>query len=473
MILTAMSEEDIERIDRATIRILEDTGVAVYEKQSMAILERNGSSVDRATSRVKIPERLLRKALESTPKSVELAARDDSKSVKLSTGRSFFTNSLQGIKVLDHTTGEIRPSMLSDVASFATIVDSLRNINFFGVTVVAHDVPGELHYLGELSTALESTSKHVSHGCHGTDLAKGFVRMGQVVAGGEEELRKHPLVSGLGCPVAPLQFDRANTEAMVEMANAGIPYDVLSMAMSGASAPMSIAGTLAIVNAEVLAGTAICQLFNPGCPIIYGSVASIMDMRTGVMALGAPERPIINSCVVQLAHHYGLPSLVGGISTDGKLPGEQAMMEKVMTGLPPLLAGSDVVFGAGLLCSATTYSVEQLVIDNEVVGALSRIKNGLLTDVDSIALDEIGKAGPGGSFLGRRHTLEHLRKDVWAPELIDRNIYDNWFRLGAKDMRAKAREKVAQILRDHETKPLDEDQAKDIHRIMEECSRKK
>jgi len=471
MKLSVLTEGMIDKIDGATARILERTGVAVYEKQSMAVLERNGASVDRATSRVRIPERLLRRALDSLPKTVELAARDRSKSIMLGSDRSYITNSLQGVKVLDHLTGETRPSMLSDVASFATIVDSLKNIDFFGVTVVAHDVPGELHYVKELATAVESTSKHVSHGCHGTAMAKGFVDIGEVVAGGEEEQRKHPMVSGLGCPVAPLQFDKANTEAMVEMAKAGIPYDVLSMAMSGASAPMSPAGTLAIVNAEVLAGTAICQLLNPGCPVIYGSVASIMDMRTGVMALGAPERPIINSCVVQLAHHYGLPSLVGGLSTDGKLPGEQVLMEKVMTGLPPLLAGSDVVFGPGLLCSATTYSIEQLVIDNEVAGALARIKGGLEVDADSIALEAIEKAGPGGGFLGMRHTLDHLKTDVWMPELIDRNVYDNWFRLGAKDMRAKAKEKVVLILRDHRTKPLDKEQIEDIKKIMNGCSK--
>jgi len=466
-----LSEDDLDMIDKATIKILGQTGVAVYEKQSLDILGKNGAVVDRSSSRVRIPERTVREALENAPKRFKLAGRDKSKSITLGSGNSYFTNSLQGINVIDHQTGAIRPSLLSDIAVFAKIVDSLKNMDFFGVTVVAHDVPGEFHYVKELAVAAENTSKHIEHGCHGTEMAKGFVKIAQIVSGGEEELRREPVVSSFGCPVSPLQFDRPNTEAMVECAKAGMPYDVLSMAMAGASAPMSLAGTLAIINAEVLAGATICELLNPGCPIIYGSVASIMDMRTGVMALGAPERPVINTAVVELAHHYGLPSLVGGISTDGKLPGDQVMMEKVMTGLPPLLAGSDVVFGAALLCSATTYSVEQLVIDDEAAGALLRVKRGMEVNAESLALEEIQKVGAGGSFLGMRHTMEHLRRDIWMPELADRNIYENWLKLGGKDMRTKAKEKVDRILGEHGVKPLDDEQKKETDKVLEECSR--
>jgi trimethylamine--corrinoid protein Co-methyltransferase len=349
MRLEVLSKDDIERVDEATMGVLERTGVAVYERQSLDVLEENGAPVDRASSRARLPERMVREALERAPSRVKLAGRHGGRNVELGSGRTYFTNSLQGIKVLQLGSGEVRDSLLSDIPVFAKLVDALPNIDFYGVTVVAHDVPGEFHYLKELAAAVENTTKHIEHGCHGTAMAKAYVRIAQVVSGGEEELRKNPAVSSFGCPVSPLQCDRANTEAMVECAKAGMPYDVLSMAMAGASSPMTLAGTLTMINAEVLAGMTICELLNPGTPVIYGSVASIMDMRTGVMALGAPERPVLNGAVVQMAHSYGLPSLVGGMSTDGKLPGPQVLMEKAITGLPPALAGSDVVLGpAGL-----------------------------------------------------------------------------------------------------------------------------
>jgi trimethylamine--corrinoid protein Co-methyltransferase len=471
MRLEVLSKDDIERVDEATMGVLERTGVAVYERQSLDVLEENGAPVDRASSRARLPERMVREALERAPSRVKLAGRHGGRNVELGSGRTYFTNSLQGIKVLQLGSGEVRDSLLSDIPVFAKLVDALPNIDFYGVTVVAHDVPGEFHYLKELAAAVENTTKHIEHGCHGTAMAKAYVRIAQVVSGGEEELRKNPAVSSFGCPVSPLQFDRANTEAMVECAKAGMPYDVLSMAMAGASSPMTLAGTLTMINAEVLAGMTICELLNPGTPVIYGSVASIMDMRTGVMALGAPERPVLNGAVVQMAHSYGLPSLVGGMSTDGKLPGPQVLMEKAITGLPPALAGSDVVFGAGLLDSATTYSPEQLVIDNEVAGAIARVNTGMTAGAEDIAQDLIERVGPGGSFLGTRHTMEHMRKSIWTPELCDRNIYDNWLRLGAKGMREKAGERAKEMLEGHGVKPLDKEQKQEIEGILGEASK--
>ncbi len=270
--------------------------------------------------------------------------------------------------------------------------------------------------------------------------------------------------------MSPLQFDGPNTEAMLEFARAGMPYDVLSMAMGGAAAPMTLAGTLTIVNAEVLAGLTLCELVNPGCPVLYGSVATIMDMKVGTPALGAPERALLSSAAVQLAHHYRLPSLVGGISTDAKLPGEQAMFEKTMTGLAPVLAGSDIVFGPAVLNSARTYSVEQLVLDDEIAASLLRIQRGIGVDEDALALDLIDRIGPGGGFIGTRHTLEHVKKDVWMPDLLDRSSGGVGSRFRGGDMGTRAKEKVQQILDEHRADPLEGEQKQEIRRILSDAA---
>ena len=354
MMLEVLSEDDIGLVDSATMKILRDTGVAIYERRSRDMLRQAGADVDESNSRVRVPEKIVRESVENAPPRFKLAARDDRRSVVLGTGRTYYTNSATGIRVLDHVTGEVRKSVLADVHTFARVTDALDNIHFFGPTVVAHDVEGEAHFLAEATAALENTTKHVTHESHGTDLTRLLIKVAQIVAGGEEELRRNPIMSAGGCPVSPLQFDVANTEAMIEFARAGMPYDVLSMAMGGGTSPITLAGQLAVINAEVLTGLTLCQLVNPGCPVTYGSVASTMDMRTSVLALGAPERAVLNAAVVQMARHYRIPSLVGGISTDGKLPGDQAMFEKVMTGLPVVLAGADVVFGPSMLSSANS-----------------------------------------------------------------------------------------------------------------------
>lgn len=464
--LEVLTEEDIERIDRAALGVLDRTGVAVYDPRALDMLEKAGARVDRSGARARLPEKLVTESLEKAPDKVRLGARDRSRSITLGNGNTYFTNSATGIKVLDHRTGEIRQSVLSDIPVFARVADALGNMGFYGPTVVAHDVPGELHFLHEMVAAVENTTKHVAHESHGVEPTKRFVEIAHIVAGSEEEYRRNPVVSAGGCPVSPLQFDRANTEAMIEFARAGVPFDVLSMAMGGGTAPMTLAGEATVIHAEVLAGVTMCQLAGPGCPTIYGSVASVMDMRTGILALGAPERAVLNCAVVQMAHHYGLPSIVGGISTDGKIPGEQVMMEKTLTGLPAVLAGADIVFGPAVLSSATTYSVEQLVVDDEAAGAMLRIRRGMDTDAESLALELIEKIGPGGGYIGTRHTMEHSRKSSWIPELSDRNIYDNWVKDGSKDLRQKAHEKVERLLAEHEVRPLDSEQKKDIDRVL-------
>ena len=469
--LEVLNEDDLQRIHDASLAILGKTGIAVYETQSLKRLEDGGADVDFGKSRARLPEKLVTESIENAPSKFKLAARDHRRSVELGYGSTHFTNSATSIKVLDHETGKVRQSILADVSSFARVADALENIAFYGPTVVAHDAEGKLHFLKETVAAIENTTKHVAHECQGTEMTKHFIRIAHAIAGGEDSFRKSPVVSMGGCPVSPLQFDRANTEAMVESAKAGMPYDVLSMAMGGGTAPVTLAGELALINAEVLAGATICQLFAPGCPVIYGSVASVMDMRTGILALGAPERSLINASVVQLAHHYRIPSLVGGISTDAKVPGDQAMFEKTMTGLPPVLAGCDIMFGPAVLSSATTYSIEQLVIDDEVASALLRIKKGVDVDDENLALDLVDKIGPGGGFIGTRHTLDHAKKDIWRPALSDRNIYDNWLKLGAKDMRARAKERAETILRDHDVPPLDKEQKKDIEKILHDAEK--
>lgn len=466
-----LSEEDIARIDSASMAILQRPGVAIFEKQSLDLLEEKGASIDRMRSIARIPEGVVRGAIEIAPKKYRLAARDSSKSVTLGSGRTHFTNSATGIRVLDHISDKIRDSVLSDISQFARVADSLSHINIYGPTVVAHDVKDGSRFPRELLAALEHTTKHVSHESHGTEITKLFVRISQIVAGGDEEFRKNPLVSAGGCPVSPLQFDRMNTEAMIECARAGMPFDVLSMAMGGGTSPITLAGELAIINAEVLTGIALCELANPGTPVIYGSVASVMDMRSGVLALGAPERAVLNVAVVQMAHHYGIPCEVGGISTDAKMPGDQAMFEKTLTGLPVVLAGSDIVFGPAVLSSATTYSLEQLVMDDEVAGALLRVRQGMETDEDSLALDLTQKIGPGGQFIGTRHTHEHMQSEVWRPALADRNFYDKWAMLGGKDMRSRAKDRVLDIIDNHEVLPLEREQRREIDSIIEEAAK--
>ncbi len=188
-----LTEDDVGAIDRAAIGLLERTGVAVYEKQALDLLDSFGASVDRPRSRVRLPEKLVRDAVAKTPRRFKLAARDPSRSVTLGDGETRFTNSATGIKVLDPQSGEIRVSVLSDIPMFARLADVLDNIAFYGPTVVAHDVKGSLHFLEELVAGLRNTTKHVTHESHGTDMTKMYVELGRVVETSKEINISHRL----------------------------------------------------------------------------------------------------------------------------------------------------------------------------------------------------------------------------------------------------------------------------------------
>jgi len=250
----------------------------------------------------------------------------------------------------------------------------------------------------------------------------------------------------------------------MEYARNSIPVTIFSMAMGGGTAPITLAGELVIINAEFLAGLTLLQALNPHCPVIYGSVASVMDLKTGLLPLGAPERPVLQVGVVNLARYYSVPNGMTSVGhTDAKMPGTQAGFEKVLTALPVVLAGANLIFGAGAIDSANTYSYEQLIIDDEIWGSLLKVAQGFDVTEETLAVDLIKKVGVGNHFLGERHTVKHVN-EYWYPRLYARTkkSENRWNTeiLGEKDLAVAARSKAKEILANHQPELLE----KEIHK---------
>lgn len=466
-----LTRDELDEIHLATLDILERVGVGIYEERALKLMDEAGANVDYNKKIVKIPRHLLKELISKAPEVVTLFARNPKHTVKLEPGKTYFNNSSYGIKVYDLDTGTHRNSKSEDVINFARLVDALENIHVYQPTVTAHDTPEYIRSLHELAISLDNTSKHVSHAASGADAIKRYIQIGATVAGGEDELRKKPLISASTCPISPLQHSKEDTETLIEYAKFGLPFFILSMAMGGGTAPLTIAGELVVVNAEVLSGIALVQLVNPGTPVLYGSVSSTMDMKTGKLALGAPERPLINSGCVQLARYYGIPSWIGACSTDAKTPGPQAMFEKVMTAIIPMLAGANLIYGPAILDSGKTYSFEQLVLDNEIIGAVYRILEGVDVNAESLALEVIEKVGIGGHYLAQKHTCDHVLSDQWRPTLLDRGTRGDWVKAGSKDICEVARERAKKILSTHEVEPLEKDVKEEIWKILKKAKK--
>ena len=310
--LSVMTPFEVEEIHLATLEVLSRTGMFVEDAEAREVFAAAGCRVDVPTRTVFIPPYVVEEAIRSAPSTVTLCGRDPRNDIVLQDGRVGFTNFGEGIAVIDPYTGEVREPTKKDVGDISRLIDALPNVDVCERPVGAHDVPQGLAPLHNADAIFRNTSKHVFIGPISGALLKKLVQMAAVVAGGEDELRRRPLISFLTCPVSPLKLVNDTCEIIMESARQGMCVGILSMAMAGGSSPAQIAGTLVTHNAEVLAGITLSQLTVRGAPVIYASSTTAMDLRLAAASVGTPECGLINAGVAQLARRYLLPSWVAG-----------------------------------------------------------------------------------------------------------------------------------------------------------------
>ena len=464
-----LSEDDLQRIHRGTLHILERVGVQVDSDAARKLLRENGADVDDRTRIVKFPSNLVAEALAKTKKAITLAGRDPKYDAPLDGHHSYVTANGNGAVTVDFETGQRRPSTKEDVAKTSRIIDYLPNVHIHWPMVSSMDQHPSVVHLHDLDASLNNTLKHVMYET-GVTLreAKQLTEMGYLAAGGEKEFRRRPLTSCLQCTFAPLQLDAGVMDASMYFAEHGVPLVFFGMPQPGATGPATLVGSLVVGNAEVLAALTITQLSAPGSAVIYGMGNAPLDMKTTVRSGGSPEHALSSAMATELAHWYGMPSCVG-VSATAKVPGDQAVLE-YYTGLTgPLMAGADLMCGIGLLEDSATLYYEQIVVDNEIVGAIARLIRGEWADDDTLALDVIEKVGPGKNFLAQRHTMNHLKTEHFMPSLIDRRAYDSWAADGSKTLVDRAREKTKWILANHSVPSLEIDVQKGLRSVIEKA----
>ena len=313
--LNTFTDDQLDEIHMATLDVLQNYGVGVYSDEALDIFEGGGAIVDRGSSHVKIPPYLVEDAIRSAPSTILLAGRVPEYDVTIQGGRIGFVNFGTGVRVIDPFTGAFRDSTLEDLAKAALACDAMNHIDIFINAVDAGDVPESMAKgLIEAEVMFNNTAKHTIHGdfFSGVEGVRKFFQMAGAIVGGVEKLRERPIVTVGGCPTSPLELGNEFCYIMIEGAKVGIPLLVISMAMSGATAPISLAGTLVTQNAEVLSSLVMQQLVNKGGPFIYGSSTTMMDMTYGTAPVGAPELGMISAGATALARHYKLPCFMAG-----------------------------------------------------------------------------------------------------------------------------------------------------------------
>lgn len=310
--LSLFSDSDLEMIHDATQEVLEYTGLYVQSNDAIDIYEGGGCYVDREKQIVKIPAHVVEEAIDSAPKKVFLAGRDPKHDIVLENGRVNFCPFGEGVMVIDPYTGEYRKSTKKDKGDVARLVDALDQYDMLENTVAPRDVHPEMESLHNYEVTVSNTTKHVPQPCHDKRSARLLIEMAAVVAGGREKLKDRPIVSGCTCPQSPLTISEGCADPIIEYARANLPQKILSMALAGATSPVTLAGTLVTHNAEVLGGIVLAQLTRKGTPVMYGSSTSMIDLKQTTATVGCPELGLISAAVAKLAQMYLLPSYVAG-----------------------------------------------------------------------------------------------------------------------------------------------------------------
>jgi trimethylamine--corrinoid protein Co-methyltransferase len=310
--MNTLTEDDLEQIHAATLDVLQSTGILVDHDEALNILEKGGCWVNKKTKVVRFPPHLVNEAMVQCPSHILLAGRDPEEDFMMGGRNIGFIPFGTCALTQDLETNEIRGSTLEDVRNMAILCDALEHVDVLLPPVSAEDMPASSYDLHGLAVTLPNSTKHVCTDAESGERCNKMIEMAAAIVGGKDELKTRPIVSFGVCPTSPLQLIDECCDVIVASAKGRMPINVLSMALSGATAPIPLAGTLVVHNAEVLSGIVLAQLTNPGTPVMYGSSTTTFNMRTVTATVGAPEMGMISAAVAELAHYYEVPCYVGG-----------------------------------------------------------------------------------------------------------------------------------------------------------------
>jgi len=466
--LNFLSEGEVEQIHGASLRILKETGVKVHSEKVRRLLVENGAEIDGDI--VKIPGSLVEEAIKKAPKEITLCAREPKCDLRIPTDdcRFLSTSGFSPFITTNLETGERRYSTSSDTKDFAIVGDYLDTVDCFWPTVIPGEVPPSLQELHALAIAFENNRKHIQCSCVTKEAAKWQIRLAATIAGGEEELKKRPLFSTINCPVAPLTFEESASEAMVILAKAGIPTGPVTAALAAATAPATIAAAVAMGNAEELASLVIIECAEPGAPMIYASEVAPANMKTGEMNYQGSAYLLLSAAGAQMARFYKIPSLAADVSIEAAHSDLMYFERNVLKAAMHFMCKSDLSPSLGGCDVAMSASLDQLILDAEICEhARAYLRTFELND-DSLSFDIIHKVGPGGHFLGEKHTVEHFKKEIWNRELSYTFVLDAAMK-GSFVERARA--KVKEILATHTPPPVAEGVHKEMERILRDAKK--
>ena len=462
--LRLLTNEQIATLHEKALEVLETTGVKFESEEALQILADNGALVDSATKTARIKPEMVLDAIKSAPESVELYDREGQLTAVLGGNQVYFDPGSSAIKFMESDGLTVRKSESRDLVQISRVNDALDSIAIQSSAVTLYDIPKLIGDSYRLYLLLKNSPKPIITGAFSVHGVTNMRDMLAAVRGGTEELREKPLAVFDICPSPPLKWTHISSQNIIDCARYGLPIETVSMPMPGAATPATLCGSVLVDIVETLSGLVLAQCVNPGTPVIYGGAPVHFDMRFGTTPLSAIEATMIAAAYAQMGKYYGLPTHTYAALSDSKMVDAQAGLETSMSGIVALLAGINVISGPGIVDFVSCISLEKLVIDNEICGMALRLARGIDFTEESMAMDLICKLGPGGNYMSEDHTFRWFKKEPYIPStIIDRKDRTNWVEGGSKSIFERAREKVADILENHQPRALalDKEQALD------------
>ncbi len=443
-----LKQDEVERIDQSSMEIFEETGFEVHQPEAFEYFKRIAHSVDEQKRVVKIKEETVREIIAKAPSTVTLCGRDEAHDCTLGSGEVYYGTGGTALNMLDYGADDSRLAKMKDLENVIRIVDVMDNIDICLLPTYPNELDVNQVDINRFAAGLTYTDKHIMGGVYTSQGIHDVIRMAEKAAGSPEALRERPIISLITCGISPLRLDSKYGSYMIQAAKEGIPLAVPAEPLCGATAPMSLAGALVIQNCDALINVMLTQLVNPGTPVIYGCVASTMDMKS-MSYLGSPvESGMINAATAQMTHYYRIPYYATAGISDTKTLDTQCGYESAITNLLVGMAGADFIHdAAGLMEFALTVSLEKLVIDNEILGMAKRAIKGIEVNDHTLSLDEIKAAGPGGNFVTSKSTRRFMRKEHFRPVVSDHRQRSLWAADGRPDTNKRAHEMVENILK--------------------------